>query len=86
MSNKVVVISKEQCMKCNMTKKFLESKGIDFEYRVIDPYTEENSELIEKFRDAGFGAFPVVFPRGMEDWSDAWCDYRINHLRELVTE
>lgn len=83
MSSKVVIISKEQCVKCNMTKKFFKNKGIEFEERVIDVYSDENKDLMQQFRDAGFSSFPVVFPRGMDDWSDAWCDYRIDRLRSV---
>lgn len=83
MSNNLVVVSKEQCVKCNMTKKFLDNKGIEYENKMIDVYSDENKDLIQQFRDAGFSSFPVVFPSGMDDWSDAWCDYRLDKLRAL---
>ena len=83
MSNKVVVYSKENCVKCNMTKKFLSQNNTPYEEVFVDVYSDDSEELMQKFRDAGFSSFPVVFPSGMDDWSDAWCDYRLDKLRAL---
>lgn len=80
----VVVISKDNCVKCMMTKKFLSNNNIDFEEQIIDPLAEESKELVQKFRDLGFSAFPVVFPNGLNVWEEAWCDYQLDNLRSLV--
>lgn len=86
MSNKVVVYSKESCVKCNMTKKFLTQNNIPYEEVFVDVYSDDSTELMQQFRDAGFKSFPVVSPNGTNDWSGAWCDYQLNNLRALVVK
>ncbi|MGT2681852.1 glutaredoxin-like protein NrdH [Streptococcus porci] len=53
---KITVYSKHNCMQCNMTKKFLEKAGADFEEINID----EQPEKIDYVKSLGFTAAPVI--------------------------
>lgn len=53
---KITVYSKNNCMQCNMTKKFLEKAGADFEEINID----EQPEKIDYVKSLGFTAAPVI--------------------------
>ncbi|HHF7033334.1 redoxin NrdH [Streptococcus mutans] len=53
---KITVFSKNNCMQCKMTKKFLEQHNADFEEINID----EQPEKIEYVKSLGFTAAPVI--------------------------
>ena len=53
---KITLFSKNNCMQCKMTKKFLEKEGADFEEINID----EQPEFVEKVIEMGFRAAPVI--------------------------
>lgn len=55
MSN-ITVFSKNNCMQCKMTKKFLEKEGVAFQEINID----EQPEYIEHVKSLGFTAAPVI--------------------------
>lgn len=58
----VIVYSKNNCMQCNFTKKYLEDKQIAFkEYNV-----EENEEALHRIKAMGFQSLPVVEIEGEE--------------------
>ena len=52
----ITVFSKNNCMQCKMTKKFLDQHGADFEEINID----EKPEKIEYVKNLGFSAAPVI--------------------------
>ena len=53
---KITLFSKNNCMQCKMTKKFLEQNGADFEEINVD----EHPEKIEYLVNLGFKAVPVI--------------------------
>ncbi|MGT2924433.1 redoxin NrdH [Streptococcus caviae] len=53
---KITVFSKNNCMQCKMTKKFLEQNHVDFEEINID----EQPEKIDYVKSLGFTAAPVI--------------------------
>ncbi|EMC29650.1 glutaredoxin [Streptococcus mutans ST6] len=53
---KITVFSKNNCMQCKMTKKFLEQHNADFKEINID----EHPEKIEYVKSLGFTAAPVI--------------------------
>lgn len=53
---KITLFSKNNCMQCKMTKKFLEQNGAEFEEINID----EHPEKIDYLVGLGFKAAPVV--------------------------
>ena len=53
---KITVFSKNNCMQCKMTKKFLEQNGADFEEINID----EQPDKIDYVKGLGFTAAPVI--------------------------
>lgn len=53
---KITVYTKNNCMPCRMTKKFLTENGADFEEINI----EEQPEKIDYIKGLGFSAAPVI--------------------------
>lgn len=53
---KITLFSKNNCMQCKMTKKFLEQNGAEFEEINID----EHPEKIDYVKGLGFTAAPVI--------------------------
>ena len=53
---KITVFSKNNCMQCKMTKKFLEQNGADFEEINLD----EQPDKIDYVKSLGFSAAPVI--------------------------
>ncbi|MGT2948706.1 redoxin NrdH [Streptococcus devriesei] len=53
---KITVFSKNNCMQCKMTKKFLEQNNIDFQEINID----EQPDKIDYVKSLGFTAAPVI--------------------------
>ncbi|MGO4937126.1 glutaredoxin-like protein NrdH [Fundicoccus sp. Sow4_H7] len=58
----IIVYSKPNCMQCNFTKKFLDSK--DIEYTTYDVY--ENEEALNHVKELGFQSLPVIEIEGEE--------------------
>ena len=52
----VIVYSKNDCMQCKMTKKYLNDRGIEFQ----EENTSEKPELIPKIKHMGYSGLPVV--------------------------
>ncbi|MGT2932977.1 glutaredoxin-like protein NrdH [Streptococcus catagoni] len=52
----ITVYSKNNCMQCKMTKKFLEQNGANFQEINID----EHPEKIDYVKSLGFSAAPVI--------------------------
>jgi glutaredoxin-like protein NrdH len=52
----ITLFSKNNCMQCKMTKKFLEKEGADYQEINID----EHPEKIEYVKSLGFSAAPVI--------------------------
>lgn len=53
---KITIFSKNNCMQCKMTKKFLEQHGADFEEINLD----EAPEKIDYVKSLGFSTAPVI--------------------------
>lgn len=53
----IVEYGKKNCMKCKMTKKWLENNNIPFEY--ID--VEDNEKSLNMLKSMGHKTLPVVF-------------------------
>lgn len=60
--SKLTVFTKNNCIQCKMTKRFLAEHGIDFEEKNIN----DNPEYIDYLKGQGFGAVPVVEGVGIE--------------------
>lgn len=56
MMKKVTVFTKNNCMQCKMTKKFLTAHNIAFEEKNINT----NPEYVDYLKNQGFQAVPVV--------------------------
>lgn len=52
----ITVYSKNNCMQCKMTKKFLEQHGANFQEINID----EHPEKVEYVKNLGFTSAPVI--------------------------
>ena len=71
----ITVFSKNNCMQCKMTKKFLDQHGADFEEINID----EKPEKIEYVKNLGFSAAPVI-----EGGNVVFSGFQPSKLKELV--
>ncbi|HFX3955222.1 TPA: glutaredoxin-like protein NrdH [Streptococcus agalactiae] len=71
----ITVFSKNNCMQCKMTKKFLDQHGADFEEINID----EKPEKIEYVKNLGFSAAPVI-----EAGNVIFSGFQPSKLKELV--
>lgn len=54
--SKITIYSKNNCMQCKMTKKFLEQHGADFEEINID----EQQDKVAYVKGLGFTSAPVI--------------------------
>lgn len=52
----ITIFSKNNCMQCKMTKKFLEQNGADFQEINID----EQPEKVDYVKSLGFSSAPVI--------------------------
>lgn len=84
----IKVYSKNQCVKCNMTKKFLQQHDIDFTEINIDNedqlknHGKTRDEVISYIKETlNLRTMPIV-----ETDTDTWGDYRLDKLRELVNK
>ncbi|HGC6827450.1 TPA: glutaredoxin-like protein NrdH [Streptococcus agalactiae] len=71
----ITVFSKNNCMQCKMTKKFLDQHGADFEEINID----EKPEKIEYVKNLGFSVAPVI-----EAGNVVFSGFQPSKLKELV--
>lgn len=78
---KVIVYTKNNCAKCNMTKMVMDKEGIEYKsINIEEDLTEEEMEAkLQEFRDAGFLSMPVVEAEGYE----AFSDFQPNKIKEL---
>ena len=53
---KVIVYTKNNCIQCKMTKRFLSENNVEFEERNIN----EHPEYLAYLKEQGFKAVPVV--------------------------
>ena len=60
----VTVYTKPNCVQCNMTKKYLDDRGV--EYSTVD--ITQDSDALDKIINQGFKAAPVV-NAGSEWWA-----------------
>lgn len=76
MTEKLKVYSKEDCMQCNFTKKWLNEHGIEYE----EINVEEDEAGLNYIKDElGYQAVPVVVTP-----TENWYGFRPDKLAELV--
>ncbi|MBY8573263.1 redoxin NrdH [Lactiplantibacillus plantarum] len=73
---KVTVFTKNNCMQCKMTKKFLTAHNIAFEEKNINT----NPEYVDYLKNQGFHAVPVVEING----KDSIAGFRPDALKQLA--
>ncbi|MCF6515654.1 glutaredoxin-like protein NrdH [Lactobacillus sp. S2-2] len=73
---KIAVYTKENCMQCKMTKRFLTEKNVEFE----EKDTTSNPEYVSFLKENGFLSLPVVEVDGQPQFSN----FRPDALKELV--
>lgn len=72
---KVVLYSKNDCIQCRMTKRNLDSLGIEYQEINIDE-SPESREYVKK--ELGFMAAPVI-----ETDTDTWSGFRPDKIMAL---
>ncbi|MBW1605989.1 redoxin NrdH [Lactobacillus sp. Sy-1] len=71
----ITLYSKNNCMQCKMTKRFLQEHDIEFNEININ----EQPEYIDTLKSEGFMAMPVVKADGI----DAFSGFRPDQLNKL---
>lgn len=57
----MLVIGTMNCGRCKMTKKILDGKGINYEYKILDELTQEEKDLyLSMAREVGLLSFPLI--------------------------
>ncbi|WP_057766694.1 glutaredoxin-like protein NrdH [Companilactobacillus tucceti] len=74
--NNVIVYSKNNCMQCKMTKRFLKEHNVNFEERNIN----QDPKYLDFLKQQGFKSVPIV----MQDNTDPIVGFRPDSLKELV--
>ncbi|GHT82432.1 glutaredoxin-like protein NrdH [Actinomycetota bacterium] len=73
----VTVYSKENCVQCNSTYRFLEKNSVDFKV------SELNDSILNKYPN--FWQAPiVVVQNGIEE--DSWCGFRPDKIKALAPQ
>ncbi|UQS84144.1 glutaredoxin-like protein NrdH [Bombilactobacillus thymidiniphilus] len=72
----IQVFTKNGCIQCKMTKKFLAQNNINFEEYNVN----EQPEYVDFLKQKGFQSLPVVFVPSKE----AIVGFRPDQLKELV--
>lgn len=71
----VIIYSKNNCVQCKMTKRFLEQHNVAFKEINLD----EQPEFIEHVKNLGFSAAPIV-----ETENEAFSGFQPNKLKALL--
>lgn len=60
----VTVIGDKGCARCEMVKRLLTEKGIEFEYKMIDDMPDKQT-LLERCASEGIGSYPILIKDGI---------------------
>ncbi len=74
--NNVIVYSKNNCMQCKMTKRYLLEHNVKFEERNIN----QQPQYLDFLKQQGYQSVPVVMPAD----SDPIVGFRPDSLKGLV--
>lgn len=80
---KTLVYTKNNCVKCETTKRLLKSKGVDFDVVNIEESDHFDEYVTMLKGEAAAMAMPVVFP-AKETGLPSWNDFLPNKITELV--
>lgn len=86
---KITIYSKNKCVKCNMTKRFLQQNNVDYlEINIDDEdfnlkeYGKTRDEYIKYIKDELLlSTMPIVVTD-----KEYWGDYQLDKLKELVKQ
>ena len=86
---KITIYSKNKCVKCNMTKRFLQQNNVDYlEINIDDEefnlkeYGKTRDEYIKYIKDELLlSTMPIVVTD-----EEYWGDYQLDKLKELVKQ
>ena len=71
----ITVYSKQNCDQCTMTKKYLDSLGVDYTHGDVTT----DAEALDKVKGLGYSQMPVVEADG-----EFWSGFQPERLAELV--
>ncbi len=71
----ITVYSKNNCVQCKMTKRFLEEHQIEFKEINLD----EQPEFIQHVKELGFSAAPVI-----ETASESFSGFQLSKLKAFI--
>lgn len=70
----VTIYSKNNCVQCKMTKRFLDTNHVEYQEINLD----EQPEYIEHVKNLGFNAAPVI-----QTATEAFSGFQPNKLKQL---
>ncbi|WP_413627580.1 glutaredoxin-like protein NrdH [Fructilactobacillus vespulae] len=73
----ITVFTKNNCIQCKMTKRFLEQHNVDF----VEKNTSDNQDYINYLKDQGFQAVPVV----ESNVDDSFSGFQPDRLKQLIS-
>ena len=76
MRRHITIYTKDKCMPCNFTKKWLDDNGL--KYKVIN--TDLKPESLAEIKRLGYQTLPVVVVKG--DPSTSWFGFRPDLMEE----
>jgi glutaredoxin len=78
----ILVYTKDNCPKCNLTKQILEQGKVSFETLNVDTLGEaERENILNDFREKGFMSFPIVKTK-----EEMFCDFRPDKLNKIAED
>ena len=83
MSERITVISKNNCQGCIATKRYLEQEGRKFVELNIESEINKDTaaQIVESLKEHGFQGLPVVVVD--DDWESAFSGFRPDMLKSL---
>lgn len=83
MSERITVISKNNCQGCIATKRYLDQEGIKFvELNIENPINKDKApQIVDTLKEHGFQGLPVVLVD--DDWESAFSGFRPDKLKLL---
>lgn len=62
MNDLITVIGNPNCNRCGVIQNMLKQKGIEFEYKYLNDYSEgEQEKILQDSSDKGILGFPIIY-------------------------
>lgn len=84
MNYDIIIYSKNNCVKCKMTKNLFTRLNTPFSE--INLEDSENEALLNEFRENGYRAMPIirVFDKNTTELIDEWTDFQDKKVKQYA--